>query len=142
MPNTTPPVHFGVVLKETDLSDRFDEDALLRKIPKSHHKNAALLLKAFDERPNELTWDSSGNIYIDEKVIPNASIFDLFPLLFKKKASKKHNGLLDFLAKIKSMNLISLIQLQVPSKLPSLPSTDLISPTPSSSSQNWWFLGE
>jgi len=136
VPNTTPPVHFGVVLKETDLSDRFDEDALLRKIPKSHHKNAALLLKAFDERPNELTWDSTGNIYIDEKVIPEANIFELFPQLFKKKIGKRAHGMADFVAKINSMKLGSLIRLKL--NLPSPKQSISVE----NDSQNWWFLGE
>jgi len=137
--DTTPPLNFGVEVKETVLNDTYDEQALLKKIPKIFHKKATVLLKAFDERPNELTWDSTGNIYIDEKVIPNANIFILFPLLFKKTASKKHIGLDDFVAKLHAMKLSSLIKLKL--KLPA-EMKHLNTITPNSSNQNWWFLGE
>jgi len=136
--NTTPPLNFGVTLTETDLNDSFDEQALLKRIPKAHQKNAGSLLKSFDERPNEITWDSSGHIYLDEKVLPNANIFQLFPLLFKKKVVKKPNGLLDLVKKIESMNLSHLISLQLHTNQHNLPKKLGVSAQPS----KWWFLGE
>lgn len=138
--NTTPPNHFSTPIFETDLNDSFDESALLKKVPKSHHTKAKTLLKHFDERPNELTWDSSGNIYIDEKVIPNANIFALFPLLFRRKVSKKHTGIDDFLTKIQSMGLSSLIKLQ--SKISTMPAVNSIINPDYIKNEKWWFLGE
>jgi hypothetical protein len=41
-----------------------DEKRLLTLVPKGHKKNARLLLKQFDERGSELTWNS-GNIEIN-----------------------------------------------------------------------------
>ncbi len=35
-----------------------DERRLLTLVPKGHKKNARILLKEFDERGNELTWNS------------------------------------------------------------------------------------
>ena len=106
------PLHwseFNAPIFENDLNDSYDEHALLKKVPKRFKKNAAKLLKTFDEQPNEITWDSSGNIYIDEQVIPNADIFDIFPALFKKKPSKHAKGLPDLIQKLQSMGLSHLI---------------------------------
>ena len=135
--NTNPPLRFNVPIFQNDLNDSFDEHVLLKKVPKQFKKNAATLLKTFDEQPNEVTWDSSGNIYIEEQVIPNANIFDLFPRLFKKKVSKAAIGLLDLLQKLESMGLSHLIMCQTKTLIP------LSNPTSSSTSSttNWWYLG-
>ena len=136
--DTQPPVHFSTTVTETDMNDVFDEQSLLKKVPKPFKKNASLLLKEFDQRPNELTWDSAGHIYIDEKVLPNANIFDLFTRLFSKRVSKKGEGMQDFLEKIAAMGLQHLIRAEI--KLKSNVST-IIDPTPTSS-EKWWYIGE
>lgn len=117
------------------MNDQFDEQALLKKVPKPFKKNAALLLKEFDQRPNEITWDSAGHIYIDEKVLPTANIFELFPRLFSKRLSKKSEGMPDFLEKISAMGLQHLIRAEskLKSEAPKVNSTV---------SQNWWYIGE
>ena len=107
--NTLPPQSFSNPIVATDMNDSFDEQALLKKVPKPFKKNAASLLKEFDQRPNELTWDANGNVYIDEQVVPNCTIYVPFPSLFHKKVSKKVSGMPDFLAKIQSMGLSHLI---------------------------------
>ena len=137
VPNTTPPTHFSNPLFENDLNDSFDENGLLKKVPKLFKKKASLLLKAFDERANEITWDASGNIYIDEQVLPNANIFQLFPYLFRKKCPKNLPGILDFVQKLNAMDLSHLIncnveKLKVPSKASSGDGETQI---------NWWYLG-
>lgn len=43
-----------------DLNDSFDRKSLLKQIPSASKKRAESLLIAFDDRPNELTWDSKG----------------------------------------------------------------------------------
>ena len=139
--NTNPPIHFSTPITETDMNDTFDEQALLKKVPKPFKEKAKTLLKTFDERPNELTWDASGHIYIDEKVIPNCNIFELFPSLFRKKIAKNQDGMLDFLGKISSMGLTHLIRADISSfpkeTKPTVPATSLTSTTP-----NWWYIGE
>ena len=144
-PNTAPPNHFSVNVFETDMNDSFDEAALLRKVPKLFFKKAQRLLQAFDQRPNELTWDASGNIYIDEKVIPNANIRMLFPLLFSKKQTKTKIpvGMADFVQKLLSMDLGSLISKACVDnyKLYNVTKTDSSKPT-SETKTNWWYLGE
>ena len=92
-------------------------------------------MKEFDQRPNEITWDSAGHIYIDEKVLPTANIFELFPRLFSKRLSKKSEGMPDFLEKISAMGLQHLIRAEskLKSEAPKVNSTV---------SQNWWYIGE
>ena len=138
--NTTPPPHFSTPIVETDMNDSFDEQALLKKVPKPFKKNATLLLKEFDQRPNELTWDSNGNIYIDEKSLPNASIFVLFPRLFSKRETKKIEGMADFVEKLTSMGLNHLIRIDSSRSVKS--ETKVKSSNSLSEDQNWWYLGE
>ena len=123
--DTQAPVHFTTAIIGTDMNDQFDEQALLKKVPKPFKKNAALLLKEFDQRPNEITWDSAGHIYIVE----------LFPRLFSKRLSKKSEGMPDFLEKISAMGLQHLIRAEskLKSEAPKVNSTV---------SQNWWYIGE
>ena len=137
VPNTTPPSHFSNPIFENDMNDAFDENALLKKVPKLFKKKASLLLKAFDERANEITWDASGHIYIDEQVLPNANIFQLFPYLFRKKSPKSLPGILDFVQKLNSMGLSHLINCNVEKlKVPIKPSA-----AENESTMNWWYLG-
>lgn len=58
--NTVPPVPFDCQIFQNDLNDTFDHKNLLKKVPKNFQEQAKNLLKALDERSNELTWDSSG----------------------------------------------------------------------------------
>ena len=135
LPNTTPPTHFSTPLFQNDLNDSFDEHSLLKRVPKPFKKNAVLLLKAFDERPNELTWDAAGNIYVNEQVIPNANIFVLFPYLFRKKSRKDLSGFSDLTNKIHDMGLSHLTN----SKKPKV--TSQASSGGAESHLNWWYLG-
>ena len=135
--NTTPPIRFSAPIFQNDLNDSFDEHALLKKVPKRFKKNAAKLLRTFDEQPNEVTWDSSGNIYINEQSIPNANIFDVFPSLFRKKRSKTINGSRDLIQKLESMGLSHLIMCEPKSSIVSSNQTS----SSASSSRNWWYLG-
>jgi hypothetical protein len=138
--NTTPPINYSNVIRQNDLNDSFDENALLKKVPKPYKKKASLLLRIFDERPNELTWDSAGNIYADEQAIPNANIFELFPYLFRKRAPKTLTGLPDLIEKLQGMGLGHLIN--CPSVQPKKVSKTTPQPIPQpSTSGDWWFLG-
>lgn len=61
--NTIAPVHFDTETTQNDLNDGFEMKRLLRKVPKRFQDNAKLLLDAFDQRANEITWDSNGEIF-------------------------------------------------------------------------------
>ena len=135
IPNTTPPTHFSNPLFQNDLNDSFDEKGLLKKVPKLFKKKASLLVKAFDERANEITWDAAGNIYLDEEVLPNANIFQLFPYLFRKKHPKNLPGIADFVQKLNAMGLSHLIN----SNVQKLKVTS--EATSGEGESNWWYLG-
>jgi len=57
---TLPAVKFDSQILHNDLNDSQDQKRLLKKVPKKFHASAENLLKAFEDRPNEITWDSSG----------------------------------------------------------------------------------
>ena len=76
---------------------------------KKYQKSASSLLQHFNSRPNEITYDSSGTIYIDTVAIPNSDIFVCFPYLFKAKHRKDLSGFNDFKQKINDMGLNHLI---------------------------------
>ena len=137
VPNTTPPTHFSNPLFENDLNDSFDENALLKRVPKLFKKKASLLLKAFDERANEITWDAAGNIYIDEQVLPNANIYQLFPYLFRKKSPKNLQGLSDLVQKLNTMGLSHLFNC----KVEKLKVASQVLSGEGESETNWWYLG-
>lgn len=105
-------------------------------------KNAKKLLRAFEERPNELTWSSDGIIYIDQVSVPRSNIFTLFPMLFKKTRNSNLIGEEDFVQKIKEMNLTYLIEKD--SKVSNqagkgIKTKDAKNSTLSSG--DWWYIG-
>ena len=115
--DTSPPINFDNKICENDLNDSFDENQLLKFVPKRFKEKAKILLHVFDERPNEITWDHAGVIYIDQNSIPNSNIFTIFPYLFRRKVSKDIYtlGFEDFLKKIVDMNLGHLLNCNISS---------------------------
>ena len=134
--NSAPPLNFENPITENDFNDSFDQKKLLTIVPKQFKKKATSLLKCFDERPNEVTWDSSGNIYLDEQSLPNSNVFELFPYLYRKRSKKSLQGLNDFVLKIQSMGLGHLINTSVKVK-----SSDEKPTSGNEKSLNWWYLG-
>ena len=113
----------------------------MKKVPKPFKKKAATLLQIFDERPNEITWDSSGNIYLDEQSLPGSNIFDLFPYLFRKRSPKSLTGLSDFVEKLKSMGLGHLISNSLLLKKGFSVGSTKTNLETTEPPKNWWYLG-
>lgn len=110
-----------------------DEKRLLKYVPSKYHRQATTLLKQFDNRGNELTWNSNGTIFIDQTSIPESNMFELFPNLFKPKKKKTLQGFEDFVQKISEMGLLHLtLQRSLTQKLNSLEMEN--------KNVNWWFL--
>ena len=86
-----------------------DDKRLLHFVPQKYRKSAKSLLQHFNSRPNEVTYDSSGVIYIDTVAIPHSDIFVYFPYLFKAKHRKNLIGFSDFKQKIIDIGLSNLI---------------------------------
>ena len=94
-------------------------------------------MEQFNQRGNELTWNSDGIIFIDQISIPNSDMFVLFPYLFKHKHPKNLTGFEDFVEKINAMGLDHLI-LKRNSHAKSLNLTKTQQTKPDS---NWWYIG-
>ena len=106
----------------------------MKLVPLRYRKQAEVLLQTFNNRGNELTWNSDGVIFIDQTSIPQSDIFKLFPYLFKTKRPKNLEGFDDFVQKLDFMGLTHLIAVK-PKKI-----TNLISSPSKNRSQNWWYL--
>lgn len=132
---------FNSTITKNDLNDSFDETKLLSFVPKSKLKNAKELLQIFDDRSSELTWNSSGVIFIDQIAIPNSNIFYCFPFLFKQKPPKNLQGFNDFLNKIVDMGLSHYIAVKHNKKI-DLPQTNLTDFNEKKDDVPWWYLGQ
>ena len=136
--HTPPPQAFGSAIKQNDLADQFDAKRLLSLIPKRFKKQAEVLVKAFDDRAEEFTFDSNGTIFIDATSLPGSNIFVIFPALFKQSKSRAQlPGFDEVVEKLSDMGLAHLIVRH--NTLPRVKSA-INHPAPSTSSKNWWFL--
>ena len=120
-----------------------DDKRLLSFVPQKYRKKAQALLQHFNARGNELTYDSSGIIYIDSVAIPNSDIFVYFPYLFKAKRRKDLNGFEDFVKKIVDMGLNDLIfqkeiNYQIEKSVKGLEEKDF--KDSNHRDINWWFI--
>ncbi len=111
---------------------------LLKTVPPRYQRQASVLIKQFENRGNELTWNSDGIIFIDQTSIPESNIFVLFPYLFKHKHPKTLIGFEDFVQKIDDMGLTHLI-LPKYHRRKKMSGSKPIEKTEKSST-NWWFL--
>lgn len=113
--NELPSSSFGVQITKSDDNTEFEELRLLSLIPKRNQKNAKLLLDEFNNRGNELTWNSNGNIFVKTVAIPNSNIFELFPYLFQSKFKKMPHliGFEELLSQINEMGLQNLISFKL-----------------------------
>ena len=108
-----PLINYSVPIKKNDDNDDFDESALLHLISKKQKFAAKVLLDKIDDRGSELTWNSSGTIYIDKTSIPNSNIFTVYPYLFQNTWPKRDiPGLKEVVAKLEDIGLSSLITLK------------------------------
>ena len=106
-------------------------------VPSRHRRQASVLLREFDKRGNELTYNSNGTIFIDQTSIPQSDIFRLFPYLFKQKHPRDLNGFEDVQKKIEEMGLDHLILKKRTVKAKPSAATN---PESKSSDDNWWLL--
>lgn len=125
-------------MRKNDENDVFDEVALLEKVPKSQLQKAKSLLQVFDSHPEEVTWNTSGVVFIDDVSIPNSDINKIFPLLFDRKDISNSNvyGLKELILKIDLMGKSHLIC----QKVKSFVSADSIS-SDDSETNPWYYIG-
>ena len=136
------PPPFGSNLKHNDLADKFDENHLLRLIPKRYKSQAHTLLRACDERSAEFTFNVNGVIFIDGTSLPGTNIFELFPALFKHTRTRsKLVGFHEVIQKLADMGLSHLVIR--PNEQPKVKQEKQkgVAPVPSTSAKtNWWYL--
>lgn len=134
----------NVDIHKSILNDTFDVKKLLDTVPAESLEKAQILIKKLEDFPNDITWDSSGNIYIDQKSLPESNIFDLFPKLFRKtRNANKIINLKEVASKIASLGFGYLLNARLTSGLnrkKPLPNHDeMFSKT--NSNPNWWYIG-
>lgn len=78
------PTAENIVIKSNP-HDSYDKQKLLKTIPNKFHKKASLLLDKIDLNSMDISFNSSGEVFIDSQNIPNSNIFDIFPALYIKK---------------------------------------------------------
>ena len=143
----SPPVNYDHTIVKTDFNDKADEKKVLHCVPKKYWPNAIRLLRAFDEKSEQLTYDCSGTIFVDQVAIPGSNIFLFMPLLFKKKHPHLP-GFADFVTKITDMGLDHFITYRTkeiklvtkPSSSSTVTSNANFSPG-SANNDNWWYIG-
>ena len=143
-PNTRPPLAFAISHPKDDLNDKYDEVHLLKTIAPKFRRQAQILLKEFDKRPNQITWTGDGTLLIDQVSIPKSNIFVIFPLLFKaSKRAIQLPGFEDLVLKINEIGLDHLIKCKVaqPKFAPKKSVTSSLTSDTSKSKTKWWFLG-
>lgn len=134
-----PDLLFPSLIKKDDLNDEFDEIQLLNLINSKNKSKAKHLLEEFDKRGNELTWNSSGVLFIDQDAVPNTNFFILFPLLFKRFTKNKVPGLSELILKINQMGLGDFISHKNPKKSITKLSEDFN--LDKESNIPWWYIG-
>lgn len=130
---TAPPNQYGNEIVQNDMNDRFDCKLLLQLVPKPSKQKASELLNVFESRPNDITFDTKGVLYINSEAIPNSNMSSIFPALFKKR-TKDINGLSEIITKLEQMDMVHLInkhnlKLKLKVDKPRL-----------SQNANWWLL--
>lgn len=107
----TPELHPpSVVIHKSQLNDDFDNDRLITSVPKMFQERAKILVKELLPHSSDLTWDSSGTIFLDQESLPSSNIFKIFPYLFKRvQIPQNYPNLLELATKIASLGFGHLI---------------------------------
>lgn len=137
--NSSQPISYSVVLKKDDLNDKFDEKHLLSCVPKLHKQKALRLIQAIETQPQEITFDSKGEVYINAQSIPGSNIYKILPALFKQKKSKTLQGFAEVLAKLTQMNLSHLLNHSI--KTSPKQSVNHGEGRGSNDLDDWWYIG-
>lgn len=135
----------SVTIDKSKLNDDFDDQRLLSNIPSAFLPRATKLIHELNNRPSDISWDTSGVIFLDQKSLPDSDIYYLFPRLFRKIASPdKIIHLQEIATKIATMGLGYLINKRLTAGLnrtKPLPNHDELQQK-MANSVNWWYIGD
>ena len=144
--NDQQPPHFETEEAEKSVQhDHFDQKQLINSVQPIFQSKAEQLLKALDENPLEVTFNSKGELFIDSNSIPNANIYKIFPELFVRKTKKPIPGMPELVTKIALLGYGHLINRGIVKGLKRTIHSqhnyqDLNHQI--KKMKNWWFIGE
>jgi len=91
------------ILKKPNEHNQFDDNFLIQKVSPKNRPKALKVLEAINARGNNITWNSSGNVIIDNQGIPNSNISQLLNEVFKGNPNKKMPGILEFVNELAAL---------------------------------------
>lgn len=141
LPND-PPLSFGVTQRKSVLHDDIDDANLILSVPEKYQEKASKLLKLLNKDSLTFSYNSKGEVYIDQTSVPNSDMFIIFPELFERK-QKSVPGLSEVATKIAFLGLGHLINCGITKGLKRQKS---FKENPSVSSQirnlkHWYYIG-
>lgn len=127
-------------------NDQFDDEILLKNIPKHSKKNAKKLLDKINQNAQHITFNSSGILFIDGISIPDSNFFVLFPFLFRKHLKSTEinaPGLIDLFKKLTDLHLNGLINLSLIIKNTESSLEKEFNPSEmiETKKHKWWYIG-
>lgn len=109
----------------------------MKSLKQSTRKKAIALLNTIKEHGDQLTFDVTGNVFIDGDVLPNTNIYKLLINLFSGK--NKEPGFIDFVRKLQAIGLSRFIPKKV------IPKDNLYVDNPNQlhpfNVEKWYYLG-
>jgi len=103
---SNPPLVLHVTSSKNDQHSPAIENKLLATISPSFHHKAQTLLTALNENPQQLSWNSQGEVLINFQSVPGANFFQIFPSIFKP--ALKHRQLPGFIETVNEIATMGL----------------------------------
>lgn len=132
---------FDVVISKDDENSSFDEKELLKFVPQEHLKKAKLLIEELEKQPFNITWDSSGIVFIKSIAVPNSNIYKYLPALFKKTKSDLV-GFDDFLQALYDIGLQQYIAFPMTFSKNAKEEVNILPHIDENISGQWWYIGD
>ena len=140
-PENTP---VSTVIQKSQLNDNFDNERLINSVPLLFRARAEKLLKDLLPFSSDISFTSSGTIFINQNSLPSSNIYQIFPYLFKPvKSPDNYPNLLEIATKIASLGLGHLINRRLTLGLirkKAVPDQDKLH-LQIKTSKHWWYLG-
>ena len=140
-PEFQPP---SIIIHKSQLNDNFDDNRLVNSVPPMFRERAKKFIKEILPYSSDVTWDSSGTIFLDQNSLPSSNIFKIFPYLFKRvKAAQSYPHLIELATKIASLGLGHLINKRLTlglNRKKAVENQDFLHKQ-IKTAKHWWYLG-
>jgi len=108
--NDGPPIVATDVVQKDDGNSTAAEDNLLKTVPQRFREKTKELINICNKSPQQLTWNSDGQIFINQQSVPLANIFTLLPAIFKPTSvNRKLPGFDELVTQIATMGFAHLM---------------------------------